>query len=135
MAVSPYHPVDAGSTAESLTHSLMERAVVHGSARLGGEAPVHWAAHVEVPVLSDEDIRFQIHLPGLEQQDLFFRILRQPARNNGTCRARADNDIVVARLEICLTGGLVGCNGQELVGDCGGLGYLNAKRDCPLKKC
>src|SRR5215813_5695347 len=82
MAASPDHSIDAGATAESLTHGLMERAVVHGSAWLGGEAPIHWAAHVEVPVLSDEDIRFQIHLTGFQQQDLVFRILRQPACNN-----------------------------------------------------
>src|SRR5215813_4872685 len=100
MAASPYHPIDAGSTAESLTHSLMERAVVHGSARLGCEAPIHWAAHVEVPVLSDQDIRFQIHFTGLEQQNLVIRILRQPARNNGARRTGTDDDVVVTRLEI-----------------------------------
>jgi hypothetical protein len=42
MAPSPDHSVDAGSTAEGLAHRLMERTVVNGSTRLGGEAPIHW---------------------------------------------------------------------------------------------
>src|SRR5215471_15203700 len=95
----------------------------------------HWAAQLEVPAPSDQDIRFQIHLTGFKQHDLVFRILCQPARNNGTRCTGTDDYVVVARLEIRLTGGLVGGDGQKLVSDCGSLGYLDAQGGCALKKC
>src|SRR5262249_30054991 len=112
MPASPDHAVDARAAAEEPARRLVEGAMVHARAGLGAKAPVALAADVHEPGLGVQHLGAQVFAPGLQQKHLHGGILGESTGDDRTGSARADDDVVVGRLQPTTALGLIARDGQ-----------------------
>ena len=95
VAADPGHDVDAAAAADDLAHRENQRPSKHRRVRLGGIAPIAFAADVRRPKSGVEDRGDVVRATGLQQQHLSRRVLGKPARNNGSGAPGPYDDVIV----------------------------------------
>src|ERR1700732_3072796 len=95
VSTRPSHQIDAGSTAQDLSHIHWNGASVQMRIRLSLEGPVPIATKIGWPSTGLHDAGHIVAAAGFQQEHTDIRIFSQPARYHRTGGARSADDKVV----------------------------------------
>src|SRR5215469_3890735 len=87
VTASPDHAVDAGSTAQNLSHAHRNGAAIEVWVWPGVELPISLASDIRDPLAGIRDTGYIVVAAGLKQQDTYSRVFRETTCNCGPRRA------------------------------------------------